>query len=109
MAVNISATRTSSLFTDNDGDGAFDPGEVLLIKIRITVGVGDDPLAVEVTDTLNGLTLVGGSVMVTPIAMHDTLGSAVGHTPFTIAAGSLTGNDIDLDGAEANLYVSEIN
>ena len=103
MAVNISATRTSTLFNDLDGDGVFDPGDVILTKIRITNAGTDPATGISVTDTLSGVTLVPGSVQVTPIA-YDDVYNLTGNTPITIAAGlGLLLNDVDPDGAGGNL------
>ncbi|HEX8480279.1 MAG TPA: Ig-like domain-containing protein, partial [Allosphingosinicella sp.] len=102
MAVTITATRTSSLFTDQDGDGQFDPGDVITTRIRITNSGSDPATSVSVTDTLSGLTLSPGSVKVTPIAYDDAF-SLTGNTPITIgAAQGLLLNDVDPDGVGGN-------
>ena len=109
MAVIVTATRTTTLFPggDQDGDGLFDPGDIVTTRIRITVdgvdenanGFGDDhALNVSVTDDLNGLTLDPASVRVTPIAFDDFMPSITGNTPITFTAAQLLGNDIDPDG-----------
>ena len=103
MAVNITATRTSTLFSDLDSDGQFDPGDIITTRIRITVdgtdeesnGRGDDnALGVEVTAEIDGLTLVPDSIMVTPIAFDDFMPSITGNTPMTFTAAQLLGNDV---------------
>jgi hypothetical protein len=108
MAVNITATRTSTLFNDQDGDGVFDPGDVILTRIRITNSGTTDATGISVTDTLSGVTLVAGSVQVTPIAFDDFMPSITGNTPITFTAGQLLGNDIDPDGAEINLTITGV-
>jgi hypothetical protein len=108
MAVNITATRTSTLFNDQDGDGLFDPGDVVLTRIRITNLGTTDATGISVTDTLSGVTLVPGSVEVTPIAFDDFMPSIVGNTPITFTAAQLLGNDVDPDGAEINLTISGV-
>ena len=111
MAVNFSATRTSTLFNDVDLDGQFDPGDTILTRIRITIdgtdennnGFGDDAATgVSVTDSLTGVTLVAGSVQVTPIAFDDVRAQIVGNTPVTFTAAELLLNDVDPDGAGGN-------
>jgi hypothetical protein len=69
MAVTISGARTTSLVPagDEDGDGQFDSGDIVITRIRITSSGSDPALDVAVTDTLNGLTLDPASVQVTPI------------------------------------------
>src|SRR5687767_15178926 len=102
MAVNVTATRTSTLFVDNDGDGVFDPGDTILVRIRITNSGSDPATGVSVTDTLSGITLVPGSVQVTPIAYDDAF-NLTGNTPITISsAQGLLLNDVDPDGAGGN-------
>jgi hypothetical protein len=108
MAVNITATRTSSLFNDQDGDGVFDTGDIVLTKIRVTNAGTTDATGISVTDSLNGVTLVPGSVEVTPIAFDDLMPSIVGNTPITYTAAQLLGNDVDPDGAEINLTISGV-
>jgi hypothetical protein len=111
MAVNITATRTSTLFNDQDGDGQFDPGDIITTRIRITVGPGDDALGVTVNATTSGLTvdaLDPEAVQVTPIAFDDFMPSITGNTPMTFTAAQLIGNDIDPDGAEINLTISGV-
>ncbi|HEY5720975.1 MAG TPA: tandem-95 repeat protein [Allosphingosinicella sp.] len=98
MAVNITATRNSTLFNDQDGDGIFDPGDVILTRIRITNSGTDPATGISVTDTLSGVTLVPGSVQVTPIAYDDAF-NLTGNTPITISsAQGLLLNDVDPDG-----------
>ena len=110
MAVNITATRSSTLFTDQDLDGQFDPGDVVLTRIRITNSGSDPATGISVTDSLSGVTLVPGSVQVTPIAYDDAF-NLTGNTPITInAAQGLLLNDVDPDGAGGNagLVVSSV-
>ncbi|HYW14845.1 MAG TPA: tandem-95 repeat protein, partial [Allosphingosinicella sp.] len=112
MAVNITATRSSTLFNDQDGDGQFDPGDIVTTRIRITVGPGDNAEGVTVNATTNGLTVDSNdsnAVQVTPIAFDDFLPSITGNTPMTFTASQLLGNDVDPDGAEINLVISGVN
>jgi hypothetical protein len=103
MAVNVTATRTTTLFNDQDGDGVFDPGDIVLTRIRITNSGSDPAHGISVTDSLSGVTLVPGSVQVTPIAYDDAF-NLTGNTPITInAAQGLLLNDVDPDGAGGNI------
>jgi hypothetical protein len=99
------------LFTDHDGDGQFDPGDVITTRIRVTVSPGDDAQAVQVTVTTDGLTVDGtdpNAVQITPIAFDDALPSITGNTPMTFTAAQLLGNDVDPDGAEINLSITGV-
>jgi len=108
MPVNLTATRTSSLFNDQDSDGVFDPGDTILVRIRTTNSGTTDATGVTVEDELDGLTLVPGSVQVTPIAFDDLMPSISGNTPMTFSAAQLLGNDVDPDGAEINLTITSV-
>ncbi|MBV9210222.1 MAG: cadherin-like domain-containing protein, partial [Acidobacteria bacterium] len=100
LAPTITATMTDSIFTDVDGDGRADPGDTLQYTVTINNG-GSDATGVKFTDTLpSSLTLVGGSVNTSPIAIDDTGYSATGNVRITFAAaGGLLANDIDPDTA----------
>jgi hypothetical protein len=111
MAVTV--TRTSSLFTDLDGDNVVDPGETLLVHILIQNTNATDILNLKVYDSQSGLTISDlTSVKITPIAFDDFTPAApltiVGNTPYIVAASALLGNDIDPDGPEASLTISSI-
>ena len=97
MAVNISALRTTILVNDLDGDGVVDPGETIRTVIRITNSGTTDATGLNLNDMLNGLTLVGGTIKITPVAMNDSF-SITGNTPVTLTGAQLTGNDLDPDG-----------
>jgi len=108
MAVTV--TRTSTLFTDSDGDGVVDPGETLLVHILIQNSNGFDIANLKVYDSQSGLEITDlGTVKITPIALDDYNGAPltlVGNTPYVISASALLGNDIDPDGPEASLVIS---
>ncbi|HEY0414266.1 MAG TPA: Ig-like domain-containing protein [Allosphingosinicella sp.] len=112
MAVSLTVTRTTTLFSapgsDADGDGQMDPGDRLITHILIVQNPGStDALGVQVTDTLNGQTLLPGTVQVTPITTDDTFG-ITGNTPVTFTFAQLFGNDLDPDGSVANMTVSAV-
>ncbi|HEX2763965.1 MAG TPA: Ig-like domain-containing protein [Allosphingosinicella sp.] len=102
----LTVTRSTTLFNDLDGDSAFDPGEIVLTKIRLTNG-GTPVTNVSVTDTLNGVTVVPGSVKVTPIAVDDNF-NITGNTPITLTFAQLLGNDVDPDGLNSGLTVTNV-
>ncbi|HYJ81691.1 MAG TPA: Ig-like domain-containing protein, partial [Allosphingosinicella sp.] len=111
MAVTV--TRSSSLFTDTDGDGVVDPGETLLVTILVQNTNATDILGFKIYDTQSGLTITDlTSVKITPIALDDFTPAApltiVGNTPYIVSASALLGNDIDPDGPEASLTISSI-
>src|SRR5438105_3313008 len=102
LAPTITATDVATVFTDTDGDGRADPGDTLLYTVTIsnTAGVGNDATGVSFTDTLDSkLTLVGGSLNVTPVATDDPNYLAIGNVRIqpNAANGVLT-NDIDPSG-----------
>jgi len=108
MAVTV--TRTSTLFTDSDGDGVVDPGETLLVHILIQNSNGFDITNLKVYDSQSGIEITDlSTVKITPIALDDFNGAPltlVGNTPYLISASALLGNDIDPDGPEASLVIS---
>ncbi|HEX8240755.1 MAG TPA: Ig-like domain-containing protein [Allosphingosinicella sp.] len=110
MAVTV--TRTSALFTDNDGDGVADPGDTLLVHILIQNTNATDIVNLKVYDTQSGLTVDPNTVKITPIALDDFSPGApltiVGNTPYIVTASALLANDVDPDGPEASLTISGI-
>jgi hypothetical protein len=102
----LTVTRSTTLFNDQDTDGQFDFGDTVLTKIRISNGA-TPATNVSVTDTLNGVTLVPGSVQVTPIAFDDNF-NITGNTPITITFAQLLANDVDPDGLHSGLTVTNV-
>ena len=119
MPTTLTVTRTTSFFQDVDGDGQYDPGDIITIRIRIEnpTGVGqEDALNVSVDDTVGTgvnslITFQPGSISVTPIPFADSY-SLTGNTPLTVSAfgAGFLGNDTDPgpDGP-TTLIVTEIN
>ena len=108
LAPGITATKTDMIFTDVDGDGRADPGDTLKYTVTINNG-GTDATGLKFTDTLDpNLTLVGGSVNTSPIAVDDPGYTATGNVRITQSAASgLLVNDIDPDtGNNAGLTAS---
>ena len=106
MAVNFSVfNRTTSLFTDNDGDGYADAGDVLRHILTITNSGTTDATNVVLNDLLGGSTETG-LMNISPIAFNDAF-TAVGNTalrvggaanigsgPSSTVAGNLLSNDV---------------
>lgn len=99
-------TRLTQLITDQDGDNVADTGDVLRTTLTFH-NTGIDALDVSVQDLLNGLTVVGGSVKIGPMALDDSA-TISGNTPQVFTFAELLGNDIDPDGPEANLTITGV-
>src|SRR5262245_34053318 len=78
----VTATKTATLQTDADIDGKADPGDT--IRYSVSVGVtGADATAVHLADSPDAnTTLVGGSVVISPLAIAETYAS-VGNMTLT--------------------------
>ncbi|HEX4738459.1 MAG TPA: tandem-95 repeat protein, partial [Allosphingosinicella sp.] len=92
---SVTASRSTSISNDQNGDGHANPGDTLVTHIDILNGTASDITSVAVTDPSNGSTIIAGSVLVS----HDDVFSLVGNTPisFTAAQGLLS-NDFNGDG-----------
>lgn len=107
MAAIITATRTTTLFNDVDGDGVAETGDTLRHVVRIA-NTGDATATnIVLNDTLAGTTLVAGSIMITPVAADDSF-TITGNAPVTYTFAQLTGNDLDQDGSPAQLIVTAV-
>ena len=62
MPVTLSATRTTSLFNDQDSDGRVDLGDTLFVRLQVSNTGDQDALNSVINDALNGQTLVAGSI-----------------------------------------------
>ena len=62
MPVTLGATRTTSLFNDQDGDGRVDLGDTLFVRLQVSNTGDQDALNSVINDALNGQTLVAGSI-----------------------------------------------
>jgi Big-like domain-containing protein/cadherin-like protein/VCBS repeat protein len=97
----VTATQTTVLFNDVDGDGVIDPadvinpvpttGDTVRTTVVITNASGPDATGVFFVENgdghLNGMTLVnqtGNDINVSPIAFNDTYNNAVGNTLFVV-------------------------
>ena len=109
MAVTITATRSQQFAPagDTDGDGAFDPNEVIRVVLRIANSGDTAATGVTASDPFNGTTLNGGTVRVTPIAVDDSF-NITGNTPVTFTAAQLLGNDLDPLGNTATLQITAV-
>ncbi len=96
MVGTVTATRSSTLFNDGNGDGRADPGDTILTHIIVNNTTGASITGVTVDDPANGTTVVSGSVLVS----HDDNFSLSGNTPITEnAASGVLANDYNGDGA----------
>src|SRR5438128_1587126 len=68
----VSASKSAVLQTDVNGNGFVNPGDTLGYTVVVS-NTGTDATNTVFTDQLNAnLTLVGGSLQVSPIAQNDT-------------------------------------
>src|SRR5688500_10427752 len=74
----ISATQTTVLIGDNDGDGFIDPLDVVLTTVTITNASGGNATNVQLNETLQGMTQTG-DINVSPLAFNDSY-TAIGNT-----------------------------
>src|SRR5262245_39959403 len=89
-APTITATKAAAIQNDVDGDGRADPGDTIRYTVTIansgvTPGV-DDATGVQVSDIIDAhTTLVGGSIVVSPLANAETY-SSIGNMTLTTAS-----------------------
>lgn len=109
MAVTITGTRTQQFAPggDTDGDGVFDPGELVRVILRIVNSGTTDATGVSASDPFNGTVLNPGTVRITPIAVNDAF-NITGNVPITFTAAQLLGNDLDPLGNTATLQVTAV-
>ncbi len=109
MAVTITGTRTQQFAPggDTDGDGVFDPGELVRVILRITNSGDMDATGVSASDPFNGTTLSAGTVRITPIAVNEAF-NITGNVPITFTAAQLLGNDLDPLGNTATLQITAV-
>lgn len=102
LVPNLTATKTVSLFTDNDSDGKADPGDTLQYSVTIN-NAGTDATGVVLNDTLN-LSTLSGVANISPLAANDTY-NTIGNVniAFPDGAGDLLSNDADVDGGTVTL------
>ena len=83
----ITATKTATLATDVNSNGFVNPGDTLMYSV-VVGNSGTDATGVSFSDTLDAnLTLVGGSVMASPVAVDDSY-PCTGNLSISIPAGS---------------------
>src|SRR5262249_14748417 len=106
----LTAAQSTVLTTDLDSDSVIDPGETVTTTVTITNTSAINATGVSFNETLTGMTLVNGTIKVTPIAFDDTYNNIVGNTPITFnAANGVLANDIDPDGPGGNSGLTAIN
>lgn len=67
MPVTLGATRTTSLFDDQDSDGKVDLGDTLFIRLEVSNTGDTDAQNAVINDALTGQTLVAGSINISGI------------------------------------------
>src|SRR5262245_61154742 len=89
----ITATKAAVIQNDVDADGRADPGDTIRYTVTIAnagVSPADDATGVQVSDIIDAhTTLVGGSIVVSPLATGETYMS-IGN--MTLTSSSLGGN-----------------
>lgn len=82
----VDATKRDTLVVDNDSDNQADPGDTLSYDVRIDNAPGGTPAgSLTFADPLDpNLTLVPGSINVSPLALDDTY-QAIGHVTLTVS------------------------
>ncbi|MET0554960.1 MAG: Ig-like domain-containing protein [Vicinamibacteria bacterium] len=82
----VDATKRDTLVIDNDVDGQADPGDTLSYDVRIDNAAGGTSAgSVVFADPLDpNLTLVPGSINVSPLALDETY-QAIGHVTLTVS------------------------
>ncbi len=92
-APSVAGNKTVSLANDVNGNTFVNPGDTLMYSVTFT-NTGTAATGVSFSDMLsNDLTLVGGSVTASPIAVNDTY-SAIGNVNLNVTTGVLA-NDVD--------------
>jgi VCBS repeat-containing protein len=111
LADTLTTTQVTILTGDTDGDGVVDPNETVTTTVTITNNsTTTAAINVQLNETLDRMTLVPGSVKITPIAFNDS-GAAftlTGNTPVTYTAAQLLANDVDPDGLQTNLVIDSV-
>jgi hypothetical protein len=81
----VDATKRDTLVVDNDTDGQADPGDTLSYDVRIDNAAGGPPAgSITFADPLDpNLTLVPGSINVSPLALDDAY-QAIGHVTLNV-------------------------
>jgi VCBS repeat-containing protein len=97
---NVSAVQTTVLTTDVDGDGIADPGaDTVTTTVVITNSSGTNANNTSFNEVLDGMTIVPGTLNVSPLAFNDSY-NLTGNTPISItAANGLLANDVEFLGA----------
>ena len=91
FAPSITAAKSAALAAGGDvnSNGSINPGDTLTYSVTVSNGVGAmDATGLSFTDTLdNNLTLVGGSVMASPVAVNESY-TATGNVTISVPLGS---------------------
>jgi len=93
MAANLTITRSTNFFNDQDEQGVFDPGDVLYTRVTIQNNGDQNATNVRFLDSFTGTTLIAGTLNVSPIAFNDTF-TAVANTVLRVGgAGTINGGE----------------
>jgi Domain of unknown function (DUF4347)/SdrD B-like domain/Bacterial Ig domain len=100
LANTFTATQSTVLTTDVDGDGVVDPGDTVTTTVTITnTSTNTDATGVSFDETLDRMTLVNGTLNVSPLAFNDSY-NAIGNVVTTVnAANGVLANDHEFLGA----------
>ncbi len=112
VAPSLSATKTAAILMDaNSNGGVVNPGDSLRYTVTINNKGADPATGVAINDTIDAnTTLIGGSVIASPIAVNDAF-TSIGNVGINVPAGNgLLANDLDANNpGSPNLSIAVVN